>query len=166
MKKTKVLVITSLLVALTVIFARFLSVKTDVVRISLEFAPIALSSILFGPVIGGITGLISDIIGATLFPSGTFFPGFTISAFITGLIYGLFLYKKQLSFIRIVFAVFTKVIVIDLLLVTTWLIILYHIPLQSLIIARIIKCVIEIPIEVVILYFAIKPIYNHYTKLN
>ena len=164
MKKTRILVITSLLIALSVIFARFLSIQTSVVRISLEFAPIALSSIISGPLIGGITGLIADIIGALLFPSGTFFPGFTISAFIAGLIYGLFLFKRNITFTRILFSVLTKIFIVDFILVTTWLLILYQIPLNAIIVARIIKCGIMIPIEVLIIYFAIKPIHRQSIK--
>ncbi len=38
---------------------------------------------------------LADLIGATLFPAGPFFAGFTLSAFLTGLIYGLILYKRE-----------------------------------------------------------------------
>jgi len=161
MKKTKTLVITSLLIAITIILARFLAINTSFVRISLEFLPIALSAILSGPIIGGITGAIADIIGATLFPTGTFFPGFTLSAFLAGIFYGIFLYKKELTIIRIIIAVIIKVIVVDLILVTLWLIILYKLPLEALIVARLIKSSLIIPIEVSMIYFIIRPIKKH-----
>ncbi|MBN2852423.1 MAG: folate family ECF transporter S component [Clostridia bacterium] len=162
MKKTRTLVITSLLIAITVILARFLSIKTDIVRISLEFLPIVLSSVLFGPIIGGITGALADVIGIALFPSGTFFPGFTISAFLTGIIYGLFLYKKEITIVRTIITVLIKVFIIDLVLVTTWLMILYKLPLEALMVARLIKCGIIVPVEILLIYFVVRPIKKVY----
>lgn len=38
------------------------------------------------------------MIGATLFPFGAFFPGFTVTAGLVGLIYGLFLHQKGEGF--------------------------------------------------------------------
>ncbi len=167
MKKTRTLVITSLLVAITVILARFLPIfRNDVIRISIEFLPIALGSIIFGPLIGGLTGLLADIIGATLFPSGTFFPGFTLSAFLTGIIYGLLLYKKNITVIKIVITIIIKVVIIDLVMVTTWLLIIYKMPLEALLLSRIIKCAIIVPIEILLIYFVARPIKNHLKKLN
>ena len=43
-------------------------------------------------------GAVSDLIGATLFPFGAFFPGFTVTAGLVGLIYGLFLHQKGEGF--------------------------------------------------------------------
>ncbi|MCK5812159.1 MAG: folate family ECF transporter S component [Clostridiales bacterium] len=167
MKKTRTLVITSLLVSITVILSRFLPIfRNDVIRISIEFLPIALGSIIFGPLIGSLTGLLADIIGATLFPSGTFFPGFTLSAFLTGIIYGFFLYKKNITVIKTVMTVIIKIVIIDLVLVTTWLLIIYKMPLQAIIISRIIKCVIMVPIEILLIYYIANPIKNHLRKLN
>ena len=41
---------------------------------------------------------LTDYIGAHLFPFGEYFVGFTISAIIKGLIYGVFLYPGNLEF--------------------------------------------------------------------
>lgn len=164
MEKTRTLVITSLLITLTVILTRFLSINTSFLRLSLEFLPINVASVLLGPIIGGITGSIADIIGATLFPSGAFFPGFTLSAFITGIIYGLILYKNQITVLRTVIAVFIKVIIVDFILVTIWLIIIFKVPLEALLAARLFKCGIIVPIEIILIYFIVKPIKKFYKQ--
>ena len=53
---------------------------------------------LFGPLWALAVGAVSDLIGATLFPFGAFFPGFTVTAGLVGLIYGLFLHQKGEGF--------------------------------------------------------------------
>ena len=89
------LVLMAMLVAVQVILSRFLSINLWNLKIGFAFVPVALAGMLLGPVGAGLTGAVADIIGATLFPSGTFFPGFTLTAFITAFGYGFFLHKKQ-----------------------------------------------------------------------
>jgi len=153
MTNTRKLVILSLLTALTIVLARFLSVQTQFLRISFEFFPIVVAAILFGPIGAGITAAVADIIGAMLFPAGTFFPGFTVSAFTTGIIYGLFFYNKKITLIKTIFGVITKIIIVDMVMVSIWLMILYKMPLEALIAGRLIKLAVMIPIEVVLIYF-------------
>lgn len=88
-KNTKIMVTCALLVALQVILARFLSINTTFVVVNFSFLAVALSGILFGPLWALAVGAVSDLIGATLFPFGAFFPGFTVTAGLVGLIYGL-----------------------------------------------------------------------------
>lgn len=153
MTNTRKLVILSLLTALTIVLARFLSIQTQFLRISFEFFPIVVAAILFGPIGAGITAAVADIIGAILFPAGTFFPGFTVSAFTTGIIYGLFFYNKKIAWIKAIFGVLTKIIVVDMIMVSIWLMILYKMPLEALIAGRLIKFAVMLPIEVVLIFF-------------
>lgn len=97
-KNTKIMVTCALLVALQVILARFLSINTTFVVVNFSFLAVALSGILFGPLWALAVGAVSDLIGATLFPFGAFFPGFTVTAGLVGLIYGLFLHQKGEGF--------------------------------------------------------------------
>ena len=93
-KTTRTFVLMGLLISMEIILTRFFSVQTPILRIGFGFIPVVLASIMFGPVLGGITAAFSDILGMMLFPQGVYFPGFTLSAFLAGLIYGLLLYKK------------------------------------------------------------------------
>lgn len=158
MSKTQKIVYAGLLTGITVVLARFLSLKTDLVRISFEFFPIAVSAIILGPFLGGVTGALADLIGAIAFPHGAFFPGFTFSAFLTGLIYGFMLYKKPITLTRTIITAVIKVTIVDLFLVTLWLIILLKLPLEALLIERLIKCAIVLPMEIILIYFAIGPL--------
>ena len=94
MSKIKKIILSSMFLALFIIFNRFISIKTELLVISLTFIPIIMSAVLLGPKYSTIIALLGDLLGAIIFPFGPYFPGFTISSAITGLIYGLFLYNN------------------------------------------------------------------------
>ena len=97
---TKTLTLTALLAALEFVLSRFLSISAWNTKIGFAFVPVALAALLLGPLNAGIVAALADFLGALLFPVGPYFPGFTLTAFLMGLCYGLFLYKKQ-SFSRV-----------------------------------------------------------------
>ena len=130
------LVLMAMLVAVQVILSRFLSINLWNLKIGFAFVPVALAGMLLGPVGAGLTGAVADIIGASLFPSGTFFPGFTLTAFITAFGYGFFLNKKQ-GMGNILAAVLFSEIVGTLCLNTLWISILYGTPFIPVLIPRI-----------------------------
>ena len=166
MTNTRKLVILSFLTALTIVLARFLSFQVQILRISLEFIPIMIAAIIFGPIAGGIVGAVADLIGFMIFPAGTFFPGFTISAFSTGLIYGFFFYKKEITWFRAITGTLVKLLIVDLLMVGTWLIILYKIPLAALIPTRLLKIAVMLVVETLFVYFGVRPLLSRLSSLS
>lgn len=148
MKKVRVIVFVGLLICMEIILTRFLPIQTPIVRISFGFLPIALASILFGPVIGGAAAALCDILGMMIFPRGAYFPGLTFSALLTGSIYGLFLYRKPKSVFRIALAVLTVTVIPDLILNTIWLSMLTGNPAAAILIPRLIKSAVMFPIQV------------------
>lgn len=74
--------------------------------------------------------LYGDLIGAIFWPFGAYFPGFTISTALSGLIFGIFLYtnpnkdKKHFALKAIISTVIVLVVV-NLLLNSLWLNIMY-----------------------------------------
>ena len=102
---TKRMVHIALMIAFQIIFTRFLSIEYgQIIRISFAFIPMAIVGIVYGPVYGGIAAAIANFFGAVL--SGiTPFPGFVLSAFLAGSIYGLLLYKKPKRLWRVCAAV-------------------------------------------------------------
>ena len=93
------LVCCALLIALQVVLSRWLSFQTWNLKIGFSFVPVVVAARLFGPVGAMLVYGIGDVVGTFLFPVGPYFPGFTVSAVLSGLIYGLFLYKKNGSFV-------------------------------------------------------------------
>lgn len=158
MKKVQIIAFSALFIALEVILTRFLSIQTPILRIGFTFLPVALSAILLGPVISGIIGVAADILGMLIFPSGVYFPGFTLSAFISGFIYGIFMYKKEASIIRTILAIITVIIVVDIVLNSLWLSILMHKAFIGLLPLRIVKSLLMLPIQIILIQFIWKGI--------
>lgn len=99
---TRKLVMASFLTALSIVFTRFLFLMVPLgglpaLRLSFGESPIMLSGILFGPLIGGLTGLAADLVGVVINPQGAYFPGFTISSVLWGVIPGILAmyFKKE-----------------------------------------------------------------------
>ncbi|AOT71490.1 folate family ECF transporter S component [Geosporobacter ferrireducens] len=164
MRNTRKLVFLALFIALEVVLTRFLSIQTPIVRIGFTFLPIALSSMMFGPWFGGIAAALADILGMMIFPAGgAYFPGFTLTAFLTGSIYGIFLYRKPKNLLRISMAVIVISVIINLGLDTLWLWMITGKAIMVLLPARVIKCLIMIPIQIPMIH-----VVWHYTlgRLN
>ena len=150
MSRTHRLVLMAMLAAIQIVLSRFLSINLWNLKIGFSFVPIALAGMLLGPVGAGLTGMVADIIGATLFPSGTFFPGFTLTAFITAFGYGFFLHKKQ-DMPHILAAVLFSEIVGTILLNTLWISILYGTPFIAVMIPRVGQAVGMAVVEVIVI---------------
>ena len=125
--KLKLVCLSAMLIAVEVVLNRFLSINTMGLKIGFSFVPIVIAAMLFGGVRAGIIYAFADLIGALLFPIGPYFPGFTVSAFFMGLIYGLFLYKREkLGFFKnILPPVLINYVVFGLFINTAWVSLLY-----------------------------------------
>ena len=156
--KIKVLVSVSLLIAIEVVLSRFCSIATPIVKIGFGFVPIAMCGMLYGPIWAGVAGALADIIGATLFPIGVYFPGFTLSAALTGIVFGVLLYKRQGNWVQLSGAVAINCLGLSLILNTFWLTIITGSPFIALLPTRIMQNIIMIPVQFVILRLLQKPV--------
>ena len=147
---TKMLPVMSLLTAVEIVLAHFLSINAWNIRIGFSFVPIAMAGMLLGPLPTGIVAAAADLLGALLFPTGPFFPGFTLTAFLTGVVFGQLLYQKQSPF-RILCAVLINQLVLSLLLNSFWISVLYGSPYLPLLGTRIIQTAILIPVQIVVI---------------
>lgn len=145
---TTMLVTLALLVALNIVLARFLSFNAWNLRIGFAFVSTFVGAYLYGPVGGAVVAGLGDVLGATLFPTGAFFPGFTVTAVVSGIIYGVFLNKKQ-ALPNVVIAVLLNQIICSLLLNSLWISILYGSPYKALLVTRSFQCVILTVVEIV-----------------
>ena len=148
--KTHRVVLMAMLVAIQVILSRWLSINLWNLKIGFAFVPIALAGMLLGPVNAGLVGMAADLIGATLFPSGTFFPGFTLTAFITAFGYGFFLQKKQ-NMPNILAAVLFSEIVGTIFLNTLWISIMYGAPFIAVMIPRLGQAASMAVVEIIVI---------------
>ena len=152
---TKNLTAMALLIALEIILSRFLSLSAWNTKIGFSFVPVVIAAILLGPVYAGIVGALADFVGALLFPIGAYFPGFTLTAFLTGMVYGLFLYKRQ-SLPRILGAVAVNQFILSLLLNTLWISVLYGSPFGPLLVTRLVQSAILTVVQIVVIELIVK----------
>ena len=101
-----------------------------------------------------------------LFPSGSFFPGFTLTAFLTGVVYGVFLYNKPKTWPRIIGAVLTVCLVLNLGLDTLWLSILMGQGYIALLPTRIMKAALMIPVQSLIIGIIWNKVIIRFTKVS
>jgi ECF transporter S component (folate family) len=154
MKKSLVITTMGLTIALNVILSHFLAFQpAPFVRIGIAFIAVAMGSILCGPVIGGAAAAIADVLGFFLFPAGGYIPGITVCAFLSGLAFGLLMYKKRPSVFRTLIAVAIVCIFNEGILNSLWLFL--AIPgytFWAIFLPRMIVNLIMLPIETFLVY--------------
>jgi ECF transporter S component (folate family) len=145
--------IIGLLMGLDIILTRFVAIETPIVRIGFGFLPIAIIAMLYGPWIAGTAAAMADFMGIMLFPKiALYFPGFTLSAFLGGVIYGLILYKKPKTLKRVILAVLLTTVIINLGLNTLWLKIILDKAIYAIFPARVIQNLVLAPVNCLLLY--------------
>lgn len=93
-KNLRSVLIAALLIAIHTVLTYLTISITDTVRISVAFVANCVIGVLYGPVVGFVCAGLGDIIGFLLKPNGPFFIGWTLSAALSGLCYGIAFYKK------------------------------------------------------------------------
>lgn len=148
---TSRLVIMAFLIAMEIILTRFCSINTPILRIGFGFLPVATMGIMFGPVWAAAGYAIGDLLGMLIFPSGAYFPGFTLTAFLTGLVFGLFLHNREITWKRVLPASLIIILGCNLILDTLWLSILMGDGFIALLPTRIFKCAVMLPIHLILI---------------
>ncbi len=156
--QTKRLVTCALLTAIAVLLSGPLSIPVFPLgiyslKIGLGALPVILSGILFGPVYGGIAGGLTDILQFVSSPKGAYMPWFTIVGVLTGLLPALFFRLGQKATLpRLFFAVGTSQIFCSVICNTALLVLLYGVPLETILPLRVINQAVTIPVYVFLLY--------------
>jgi ECF transporter S component (folate family) len=115
------LVCLALLIAMQVVLARFGTINLGITRFSLSFIPVVIAARSFGVFSSVAVYGLGDLVGAIAFPTtGAFNPCFTITAALSGLIFGLFLSKKA-DIMRIIGSVLCSQVFCTLMLNSFWL---------------------------------------------
>ncbi len=156
MRRTRSLVGSGLLAALGIGLKGLFISLGPMLRISFSFLATGLSGFLYGPLTAGFTGMVVDIIGYLYNPSGPFFFGFTFNAFLSGFLFGLWLYRKPVSLGRTVGAIATNNLLVHIILNSLWLKIIYEEAWLAMMWSRIPKNLIMLPIETMMLYFLLR----------
>lgn len=152
----RTLTVCGLLAALAFVLESFSIPLGETLKIGFSGLPNEMVDFLFGPAVGSLFSGMLDVLKYIVHPTGGFFPGFTFNAFLAGLIYGVFLYKKPVSFWRILTAKFVVALLVNVFLNTYWLSILYGNAFSVLLPARLMKNLLMWPINSFVTYLLLK----------
>jgi len=147
------IVFSGLLAASSIILTRFLGFMAlgGAIRISFGGLPIALAGALMGPFWGGMVGMVADILGGSLFPQGAFFPGFTLTAALSGVIPGMIIYGRKPLIRLIAISSALNALIGSLILNTFWLTILLKKGFLVLLPTRILSSIVIAFLEAILL---------------
>ena len=171
MRKNKKIILVAILLAMLIILSRFLSIKTPIMKISFAFVPTMLCAVWLGPKWTVLLNVLGDLIGATLFPTGPYFVGYTISTAVAGFIYGILLYKKRQEvynakqfILRLIIATMLVAVIVNMGLNTLWTSITSGKAFWVLLSTRIVKQLIMVPIHVIVILFLEKVLRKPFDK--
>ncbi len=148
------IILTALLVALNVLLERLVpTYKIWSQDISFGFIVVAFAASFLGTPYATAVAGVGDLIGSLLFPFGTYFPGFTLTNCVYGLILAEFLYKNATP-LKIVICVLLNKAVCSLVLNTLWISIMYRGGVDAfwaVLVTRILGAVVMTVVELLIL---------------
>ena len=152
------LVLAALFVALRVAIS---TVRVPVaVNLNIMFSFLVASggSMICGPILGVMSGFVSDVLGYLCHPDGAFFIGYTISEMLGALVYALFLYRARISVVRIFLCRSIVNVFINVGLGCLWSQMLYGKGYLYYLAKSIVKNAIMLPIEVVMMIVVLQAI--------
>ena len=163
---TSRLVTMAFLIALEIILTRFCSINTPILRIGFGFLPVAMMGIMYGPIWAAIGYAVGDVLGMIIFPSGMYFPGFTLTAVLTGFVFGFFLKgKEKITWKNVLPASLVVLLGLNLCLDTFWLSIMMGDAFAVLLPTRILKCVVMLPIHLILIPLVWNRIFSKIPKI-
>ena len=125
-------------------------------QVTFGFLSMALMGYLYGPIWAGLLEMLSNTLNFTIFGSDTFQAAFLITAFLGGFINGLFLYHKKINLLSVIAAQLLIMIPVSLF-INSWLMsVLFGADFKVIFLGRVIRNMIQIPIQVTVVYSFIK----------
>ena len=150
---TKKIAISAMLIAFDVIFTRVLALNMPLTKIGLGFAAVMVCGMLYGPGWAAVCAGLGDLVGSLLFPTGAYFPGFTVTDAIGGAILGAALYKKRLKLSGCILTALVNGLVVSLILNTTMISLVFGPPLGPLFLTRLGQFGIMLCEQTLVLFF-------------
>ena len=162
--KTKKLTLLAVLMALNIAISSFFIPVGPNLRIYFTFLISMLVSSMYSYPTVFIYAAAEDILSFFIFPSGTFFFGYTLTAIASMTIYHIFLYKK-VTLPRIAISKLLVNVLVNMLLGSLWSYILYSKGYMYYLAKSVVKNLIMCPIEVLLFWFvyrSISPLIHKY----
>lgn len=146
----------AVLSAVHLVLNQFTIPVSQLLEVGFDFLAVAAIGYLCGPWVAGLSGIVTDLLGYILRPNGPYFPGWTLSAILVGVLYGLWLYRRPIKLWRVVLCKLNMVLLFNFLLTPLWLHITYGQSFVVLSSLRLVKNVIKFPIDIALLMLVLK----------
>ena len=156
LKQVRTLTGVAMLLAMSVVISFTASVRvTETINIGLGYLITALLGMLYGPFTAALAAGAGDLIKYLLKPDGAYFFGFTLTAMLGGVVYGVFFYREKCTIPRAIASKATVSLLLNCLLNTVWVSWLYGMPFLGALGPRVIKNLMALPFEIVLLYIVL-----------
>ena len=112
----RILVFASLIIALRVAVKMLKIPLAAGLSLSFDCYVNSVGSMIYGPLVGLAVGAVSDTLGCLIFPSGPYFFPFIFVEMASSFIFALFLWKRDLSVLRVLASKFTVNLVCNIIM--------------------------------------------------
>ena len=158
----------ALICALSVVVGALYVVVGDNLRVYFTFFVSAVGCAVYGPVLGMAVAVVTDTLNFLLFPSGPYFPGYMFSEMVAALIYGLFLYRRKITVLRLFCAKFLVNYLVNVGLGSLWSQMLYGKGYLYYLVKSLVKNSLLLPLEVMLmaaLFALLVPVFSRFGLL-
>ncbi|MGN0974743.1 MAG: folate family ECF transporter S component [Gemmiger sp.] len=158
LKNVRVLAFAGLVCAMAIVLECFpIYILGTSLKIYFSFLAVGLGCACYGPVVGMLAGACIDTLGFLINSYGEpYFPGYLITAVLSGLIYGLMLYRRKPTVLRIIA---TRILInygSNVLLGSVWKAMLYGKGYYYYFTTGLAKNTVMLPIEVVLMVVVLR----------
>lgn len=159
LKNIRSLAIMAMLIALCVIFEKFLVIPIvgNIKQIKLTIIPAAISGMLFGPIAGTIVVAAGDLIANI----EMFSPLYSLSAIVTGLICGCMFYRQpKIGLKRIIVGVSLITVLVYMVMNSCWVAFYGGLKKEWALLFRILTILVQYPVDIVCVYVVFGRLYK------
>lgn len=148
--KTQNICICGLLIALYIVLSLANITISEIIEIRFGFLAFIAAGMCGGPVMGFVVGFLGDMLNC-LVRGFAYFPGFSLSYGLVGALSGFFIYRAKITRLRAAGCAFVEYLV-SITLTSTWLYLMYGMPLKVIFTTRLIKCTLTFFVNIIIVY--------------
>ena len=163
LKNVRMLTLAGIITAASIVLESFpIYLLGTSLKIYFSFLVISLGCYVYGPAVGILVGFANDTLGFLISSFGEpYFPGYLITAMLSGLIYGTLLYRQRITVLRLVVVRLIINYGSNVLLGSVWKAMLYGKGYLYYLTSGAIKNTMMLPIEVFLMWVVLNAAVNY-----
>ena len=163
LKNVRMLTLAGIITAASIVLESFpIYLLGTSLKIYFSFLVISLGCYVYGPAVGILVGFANDTLGFLISSFGEpYFPGYLITAMLSGLIYGTLLYRQRITVLRLVVVRLVINYGSNVLLGSVWKAMLYGKGYLYYLTSGAIKNTLMLPVEVFLMWAGLNAAVNY-----